>query len=70
VAGLLISVFALGVTLFECGDSSPLSVVSCETQHASAKRETTQSGEESPHSKKVRAKQQKPATAAKHRRSP
>jgi hypothetical protein len=35
----------LGVTFFECGDASPLSVVSPDARRATGKRETTKSGE-------------------------
>src|SRR3954447_23165028 len=57
----------LDVTLFECGDASPLLVASRLPLARRASRETTDSGEASPHSKKVTSKQ---ARAAKHRRTP
>src|SRR4051794_22185814 len=49
----------LDVTFFECGDPSPLCVVSRFLELPRASQETSKSGEGSPHSKRVTTKQGK-----------
>src|SRR6476646_4939575 len=60
----------LVVTLFECGDSSPLLLVSRFPEGRGAERETTDSGEASPQSKRVTTKQHRKPERRRNRRTP
>src|SRR5438045_2458390 len=68
-SSFLARVCCFALTLFECGDPSPLFVVSLYLEARRTTRETTDSGEGSPHSKRVTTKQQR-ETSQSGERSP